>query len=135
MFPIIVRFKLDNCGIKLKLTKWRKMTAAERVSLANQACDSEEEILAYRNSLKNLVFSYTKREASDLSIQRNPPWAMDPEVPSMLVEKLTESNVSLTISQWQRLEILQRFALTKLCGSNHERKNFVRALKEFKLVY
>jgi hypothetical protein len=59
---------------------------------------------------------------------------MDHEVPSMLVEKLTESNVSLTISQWQRLEILQRIVLTKLCGSNHERKNFVRALKEFKLV-
>lgn len=78
MFPMIVRFKLDNCGIKLKPTKWRKMTVAERVNLANQACDSEEEILAYRNSIKNFVFYYTKREASDLAIQRNPrrQWIM-----------------------------------------------------------
>jgi hypothetical protein len=131
---MIVRFKLDNCGIKLKLTEWSKMMPAERVCLANQACSSKEEILAYRNSLKNLVFYYTKQEASDLSIQRNPPWGMEREVPPMLVEKLSEHNLSLTIYQWQRLDILQRFALTKLCGSNHESKNFIRALKEFKLV-
>ena len=41
--PMIVRFKMDKAGIKLKLTEWSKFSVEERIELSKRPCDSEEE--------------------------------------------------------------------------------------------
>ena len=49
--PMIVRFKLDTCGIKLKLAEWSKMTVAERTKLAESPCGTREQIMLYKQSV------------------------------------------------------------------------------------
>jgi len=46
-----------------------------------------------------------------------------------------EFNLTISISQWQKLTNLQRFVLIKLSHPSHENKNFLPALKEFNIEY
>jgi len=36
--PMIVRFKMDRAGIKLKLDEWSKFSTAERIELGRKPC-------------------------------------------------------------------------------------------------
>jgi len=132
--PMIVRFKLDTCGIKLKLMEWSKMTVTERSNLAEYPCQTRNEVQTYRRYLQQIVRIRAGQDATDLEIDNNPLWATQTEVPWLFLEKLKELNLSVSLHQWQRLSALQRFALLKLCSPGHENKNFPRALKEFNLA-
>lgn len=131
--PMQVRFKLDTCGIKLKLSEWAKFSKKEKANLAAMPCKSHESIQVYRNYLQELVFRYTNAQATDLPIDPAPVWANLQAIPPDLVKKLSEVNTFISLTQWQKLTDLQRFALVKLCHSSHESKNFPHALKEFGL--
>ena len=132
--PMMVRFKLDACGIKLKLSEWSKFTVEEREFLAEFRFNSHQDIATYRNYLQDLVFNRTKREATDLAIEAYPPWAIVHQIPESIVQRMKEYNWNLSLSQWRQLSMLQRFALVKLSRSSHENKNFPKAIKEFGLV-
>lgn len=132
--PMIVRFKLDACGIKLKLAEWCKMNADERENLAIHPCDTADEILEYRTYLKELISTITGNEATGLPVLDNPAWAVMDEIPFPIQEKLSEFNWSISLQQWQSLKDLQRFALLKLSYPGHENKNFPKAMKEFDLI-
>ena len=132
--PMIVRFKLDACGVKLKLAEWCKMTPDERAYLAELPCETKIETAAYREYLRQLVRTITKEDATDLKVDKDPAWARLSEVPSMLLEKLKELNLSISPGQWNSLNALQRFALLKLSSVSHENMNFPKAMKEFNLA-
>ena len=132
--PMIVRFKLDACGIKLKLNEWAKMSVSERVQLAESPCDTIEEATSYRKFLQQLVLHHSGQVATELEIDDSPLWALISEVPHLFLEKLKDYKVSVSLSQWQGLSALQRFALLKLSSASHESKNFGKALKEFDLA-
>ena len=132
--PMIVRFKMDKAGIKLKLSEWSKFNTEERVELALMPCDDEEETNKYNCYLAGLVKKYTVRDATRMEIDQYPLWGDLYSIPGMLTEKLSEFNWSLSIEEWRGLTNLQRFALLKLCRPKHENKNFPKAMKEFHLV-
>jgi hypothetical protein len=132
--PMIVRFKMDHAGIKLKLAEWSKFSVEERIELAKKPCSNEEEAKLYNEYLAGLIKKYTGKEATILQIDKNPPWANIAEVPVMLNEKLRRFDWLILTEQWKGLTDLQRFALLKLCKEGHENKNFPKAMKEFKLV-
>jgi hypothetical protein len=131
--PMMVRFKLDACGIKLKLPDWNKLTLPERTHLATAPSKTEEEIFNYRKHLQQLVLGRTGKEATDLPVERNPPWAMLDNLPDALQEKLKEYNWNISLKHWKALIDLQRFVLIKLSRPSHENKNFAKAMKEFGL--
>ena len=58
---MIVRFKLDACGIKLKLNEWSKMNLEERNNLADMQCalPAKMKLLHYRNYLRRLIINRT----------------------------------------------------------------------------
>ena len=132
--PMIVRFKLDACGIKLKLSEWSKFTVAERTSLSVMKCADRKEILQYNNYLQQLIIKRTGNAATSLAIEKYPAWANTIELPAELIEKLQEFNWQLSLREWNCLTSLQRFVLLKLCRPGHENKNFPKAMKEFRLV-
>jgi hypothetical protein len=132
--PMIARFKLDACGIKLKLAEWCKMNIEERKNLASLPCDTMEEIIEYRFYLKDLILNRTGNEATELPVLQNPAWALLDEIPFPIQEKLHEFNWTLSPDQWSKLSDLQRFALLKLSYPSHENRNFPKAMKEFELV-
>jgi hypothetical protein len=132
--PMIVRFKLDACGIKLKLAEWCRMDTTERQALAQLPCKTVEETDAYRNYLKTIIYQRTGNEATELPLLESPAWDRTDEVPFPLLEKLREFNWTLSLQRWKMLNDLQRFALLKLSYPSHENKNFPKAMREFLLV-
>ena len=132
--PMIVRFKLDACGIKLKLAEWCKMSTDQRMLLADLPCETPMEVAAYGEHLRQLIVSITNQHPTDLKVDHNPQWAQLSEIPSILIEKVKELNLSLSLAQWKGLDTLQRFALLKLSSASHENKNFPKAMREFNLA-
>jgi hypothetical protein len=131
--PMMVRFKLDGCGIKLKLAEWNKFTVAERSKLASLSTENEEQLTDYRKYVQQLVLNHTGSEATDLPIEKNPAWANMNQVHDSLITKLKEYDWTISLSQWRALIDLQRFVLLKLSRPSHESKNFTKAVKEFGL--
>jgi hypothetical protein len=132
--PMIVRFKMDIAGIKLKLSEWSKFNLEERKELAMRSCTIAKEAVSYNNYLKELVKKYTGRIATEMEVEKSPAWAEKDIVPGMLVEKAKEFEWVIPANLWKSLTDLQRFAILKLCKPGHENRNFPKAMKEFKLV-
>lgn len=132
--PMIVRFKMDKAGIKLKLAEWSKFSTAERIELATKPCSNDIETGRYHEYLAWLVERYTEKKATGLVIDENPGWTEQRKVPQVLQGKAHEFGWVVTTGQWSGLTDLQRFALLKLCRPGHESKNFPKAMKEFGLL-
>jgi len=131
--PMIVRFKMDAVGVKLKLSEWSKFKVGERIDLALLPCNDEKEQEQYNNYLRSLIKKYTGEEGTALEINRHPEWANTDVVPGTLSDRLIKFDCILTDDKWRSLTDLQRFALLKLMKEGHENKNFPKAIKEFGL--
>jgi hypothetical protein len=131
--PMIVRFKLDACGIKLKLNEWCLLSTEERNLLVYQECKSAEERVAYKRMLQTLVLDKTGQEAANLKIESIPDWSKTENIFKNLEVKAKEFDLIISVEKWQQLSNLQRFALIKLSSQNHESKNLPKALTEFGL--
>jgi hypothetical protein len=132
--PMIVRYKLDTCGVKLKLAHWNEFPQTERQTLVEQPTTTPSDIQSYRNLLQQLAEKYTDIPLKDLPVEENPAWLDCHTIPETVQQKSEETGVKLTLEQWQNLTPVQRFALIKLSRPSHENHNFLPALKEFNIV-
>lgn len=132
--PMQVRCKLDQSGIKLKLSDWNQMTPDEREALVQMDCATETEITAYRKFLQKIVFQHSGKPASELQIESHPAWIDKSNIPDTVQNKAQDYGVTLTTQEWAILSDLQRFALIKLSRSGHENQNFPKAMAEFNLI-
>lgn len=132
--PMQVRFKLDTCGIKLKLSDWNHFSSTERQALVEQPCTTATEIQAYRELLQQLVQKHSGVVADELPVESHPAWIDTTNIPPSIQEKVAEIGTTITLQQWMTLNPLQRFALIKLSRSSHENKNFLPAMQEFNLI-
>ncbi len=132
--PMQVRFKLDTCGVKLKLHQWNVLTQDDRQQLLDRSCESDAEIQAYRAFLQELILARSGEVASLLAIDTNPDWLNGSQIPDSVLEKTESVGETVLAKQWTELKPLQRFALIKLSRSGHENSNFRPALQEFGLV-
>jgi hypothetical protein len=133
--PMQVRYKLDTCGVKLKLPHWHQFTQEDRQELVSRPCTLPAEIQEYKNWLQNLVKEHTGTFASELPVEENPPWLDSRNIPESVEEKAQELGLTIHLKQWSALSPLQRFALIKLSRAGHENLNFLPALREFGLVH
>jgi len=132
--PMAVRYKLDTCGVKLKLAHWNQFDLDTRRRLVEEPAETGEEIDAYRNLLQDFAARYTDIPLKDLPVEDNPPWQNGDRIPEAVLQKAAETEVEISPEQWQNLTPLQRFALIKLSRSSHENANFIPALKEFDMI-
>jgi hypothetical protein len=132
--PMIVRLKLDTCGVKLKLAEWNRFAQPECQQLVELPCDRKPEITAYKDYVSQLISQHTGHEASLLDIDPQPPWSNDREIPESVTTKAAQESVNIDLSKWANLTTIQRFALIKLTRSQHENNNFLPAVKEFGLL-
>ncbi|MGL5081122.1 MAG: nitrate reductase associated protein [Microcoleaceae cyanobacterium] len=131
--PMNVRYKLDTCGIKLKLEHWHQFSHEDRQHLVEQLVETPESVQAYRNQLQNLAERCSKAPLQDLPIDPHPPWKNQEEVPESVQQKAMELDVEVTLEDWKNLTFIQRFALIKLSRPSHENRNFLPAMQEFRL--
>jgi hypothetical protein len=132
--PMQVRYKLDNCGVKLKLQHWHSFSAIQRQKLIDQPCHTATEIKNYRETLRSLVLGNLNTYPNDLAIAEHPLWLQTNAIAPSVLQHLQDLKLAIALSQWQNLNPLQRFALIKLSSSNHENNNFLPALQEFGLT-
>lgn len=129
--PMQVRFKLDTCGIKLKLTHWHQFEAGDRQSLVELPCTTPAEVQHYREFLTHLMVQRTGEVAQDLPVDPQPAWLNPDEVPASVLAKAQAVDTAIAPAQWASLTPIQRFALIKLSRSAHENRNFLPAWQEF----
>jgi hypothetical protein len=132
--PMLVRFKLDAVGIKLKIREWSKFTLDEKIDLAIKPCVTPAEIRRYHNELNFLIKKYTAGEATMLNVDFSSEWEILESVPENLQLKAAEFGWKIKLPQWKSLNNLQRFALLKLCRPGHENVNFPKAYREFGMI-
>ena len=132
--PMQVRYRLDLCGIKLKLPQWNQFSTEDRQKLLDLPCQTPDEVKTYRETLQKLVQEVTGETATDLPVDAHPDWENDAKIPDSVSQKAIEMQVSLTVEQWSKLRPIQRFVLIKLSRSSHENRNFIPALEEFHIV-
>jgi hypothetical protein len=131
--PMVVRYKLDTCGVKLSLEHWAKFESVERRALVVERCESLAEILGYAELLQSLITEKFGVPAKTLAIDPNPLWLQDDRVPESVGVEGQKYGVAIGVEQWRGLSPLQRFSLIKLSRSGHENRNFEAALREFDL--
>ncbi len=133
--PMLVRLKLDTCGIKLKLSHWLSFNQIERQKLIDLPCASPAEISDYQNFLLDLISKNSQStNLDDLRIFVEPIWENSVHIPSEVELKAETLRLKISVEQWVNLGNLQRFALIKLSRSHHENHNFLPALQEFGLL-
>ncbi len=132
--PMQVRYKLDICGIKLKLAQWNHFSSHDRQTLVVMPCLTETEIAFYRDILSRMIKEKTGELATELPVDPYPIWDWTDRVPDEVLDRAKSLGVEITLQQWDNLTSLQRFALTKLTRSSHENSNFLPALQEFGIV-
>ncbi|MBC7721480.1 MAG: nitrate reductase associated protein [Pedobacter sp.] len=131
--PMIARFKLDACGIKLSLKQWSKMSVIERNLVAEFDCSSQKKLNNYKAYLQAVILNRTGEIARQLEVEQNPQWAETLAVPAIVTNKCAELNINITLESWLKLDYLQRFVLVKLSKPSHENRNFPIAMEEFGL--
>lgn len=132
--PMQVRYRLDTCGVKLKLHQWNLFTLADRAELVDFDPQTAVEVDRYKELLVRLIRKRSGEEATLLTISIEPPWLNETEIPAVLAEKIGAADIIFSLLQWRKLTTLQRFALIKLSGASHEQNNFLPALREFKVI-
>jgi hypothetical protein len=133
--PMIVRFKLDVCGIALTLRTWRRLNLSTRARLVTMPIDSLENVQAYRTLLSDAI-----RDVGDMVVMpenedTQPAWVDREKIPEVVARTAQAEKVRLrNPRRWANLGPLQRFALVKLTHGTQEKGHFVPALREFGLA-
>ncbi len=132
--PMVVRLKLDRCGVKLSLSKWNRFPEGNRRNLLQAPCKDPVEVARYREALCQLLHDTVGRAPQLMPVAERRPWD-DADIPCRVVDKTLEMGLNaLTPAQWRGLSTLQRFALVKLARAARDNRNFAPALREFGLL-
>jgi len=136
--PMIMRFNLDACGIKLPLEAWVLLTRDQRETLVGLPCATAEEKQAYRAKIQNMMAPHkdqTDAAIAFVDVEDDPNWSDTSDVQEQVIEQLNELSLPVpSLAQWQGLQDLQRFAIIKLTRSGHKNGNLLPALQEFGLA-
>lgn len=133
--PMIVRFKLDQCGVKLSLRQWSRFNHDDRAELVARPCMSSEQIADYRDLLVRLIETRANEAAIHLPVDTDPAWADLRKVPERVIHCTANLGLPLPNPEaWRTLSPLQRFALFKLTRPGHDNDNFEPAMLEFGLL-
>lgn len=133
--PMVVRRKLDLCGVKVSLKEWNRFALEEREQLVAQGCESAAEVEAYTQYVAGLIQIRTQHPAQLLDKDAGTEWNAADRVPQRVIDYAIEREVAPpTVNQWAALTPLQRFALFKLTRPGHSNENFLPAMREFGLL-
>jgi hypothetical protein len=136
--PMIMRFKLDACGVKLPLIAWAQLSREQRERLVDLPCRSDEEKHRYRELIAQMLEAHADNPDAAIEfvpVEASPPWRDTSAVPQQVIDQLTELHLPVpTLAQWHALSDLQRFTVLKLTRAGHKNANLLPALREFGLV-
>lgn len=135
--PMIMRMKLDICGLRISLAAWQALRRDEREALVAMPFASDEEREAFRARLIAMLAPYgddPEKAVEQVDIDPSPAWQQEKAVPQDVIDTLNALSLpAITQAQWASLSVLQRFALSKLTRPGHKNAKLLPALREFGL--
>lgn len=133
--PMVVRRKLDVCGVKVSLKQWNRFELGEREQLVAQNCETPNQVDEYTRYVAKLLETRTNEPAQFIAKDAGAEWNDLKSVPQRVIDYSNERDVAPpTLSQWTTLTPLQRFAIFKLTRPGHSNENFLPAMREFGLI-
>ncbi|MEZ4453598.1 MAG: nitrate reductase associated protein [Nannocystaceae bacterium] len=138
--PMIVRHRLDLCGIKLTLKEWVQLGPERRAAVVALVGEGEGEgegeasVTRFGDAVVSMVEARFGAAPARIDVDPAPAWADRARIPAEVATKAAAEGVALSDTQWAALAPLQRFALYKLSRSSHKNENFVPACREFGVV-
>ena len=131
--PMIVRYRLDVCRIKLALRDWQRFCLETRARLILDHNDEPSACRGYRRTLLVAIVDEARSRPVRLTQRASEVWA-EPTLPPSVRQYADDKGFALDGSRsWRDLTVLQRYALCKLTRVGHENRNFGAALVEFGL--
>lgn len=130
--PLHVRMKLDLTKAKISLQTWLAFGLEERQVLCHLPVETEEERGVFSSYLDFLSKRYLDEEVSRVSPVADHPWENPGRVPDPVQVKSSEIGAAVTLEEWSRWDLYQRYALLKLSISKNEPEQFYEALQEFR---
>lgn len=135
--PMIMRLKLDVCGLRISLAAWQVLSRDEREELVAMPFASKEERTAFRSRLTAMLAPHAgdpEKAVEEVDIDPSPAWQQTEKVPQDVIDTLHAMSLPvITQTQWAGLDELQRFALSKLTRPGHRNAKLLPALQEFGL--
>lgn len=130
--PLHVRMKLDLTGVKISLKSWLAFSLEERNVLCHLPVETDEERRVFSSYLNLLSRRYFGEDAALDSPVPDPPWEELARIPDPVQARGKETDKAVTVEEWSRWDLGQRYALFKLSISKNEPEVFFAALKEFR---
>jgi hypothetical protein len=127
--PMYVKRTLDRLAVKVGRVQWLSMTHQERTLIGELVTVSKEDREIARELIRDILSKYgSEPTLLPQSVERS----ADPpvEAPAEVIESAREVGVLLDQEKWSKLNMDQRYALTKLIDSGKRNKR-KRALIEF----
>lgn len=130
--PVHVRMKLDVTGVKLSLKGWLAFSMEERTALCHLPVESEEERRIFSSYLDFLSRKYSGEGIALVPPVSERPWEDSTRIPDSVETRSQEAGQAVTLREWLRLDLFQRYALFKLSVSKNEPEQFFALLREFR---
>ncbi len=133
--PMIVRYKLDACRIKLSLQHWQRFDlATRRLLIMTEGVDGPGEQRRYRHLLIHAIVHQAKAQPVKMPARQTDTDWDGALLPERVHRSALDKGITLNgFRSWADLGALQRFTLFKLTRPGHENRNFRLALEEFDL--
>ena len=130
--PLHVRMKLDLIGAKISLKDWLAFGLEERIVLCHLPVDLEEEKLVFRAHLDFLSRKYRGDPLMTIAPLSAALWDNVTQVPKPVVERSIEKRNQVTLEEWARWKVHQRYALYKTAISKNDPEQFFAVLDELR---
>jgi hypothetical protein len=132
--PMIVRYKLDACRIKLSLQHWQRLDHATRQRLITEGLDDLGAQRRYRHLLMHAIVHQAKAQPVRMPTRPADTTWNSSRLPNRVRQSALDKGLALNGPRaWSDLSALQRYALFKLTRPGHQNRNFCLALDEFGL--
>lgn len=132
LIPLHVRMKLDLTGTKISLKSWLAFSLEERAVLCHLPVETQDERETFASYIDFLSGRYFGEKARRVPPATAPPWEDTSRIPDSVQTKSQQAGHAVTLKEWSRWHLGQRYALLKLSVSKNEPETFYAALQEFR---
>jgi hypothetical protein len=134
--PFVVRFHLDECGIRLPLTAWQSLDYTARGLLAGIAPSGDGASAQRFDSLLEAgIGPHAYAALERCPVDPHAAWRDVSGVPQTIVAQCALQGLPAPKPHdWARLDILARYTLAKLSRKARCHEDFPAALREFGLI-
>ncbi|MCM2491176.1 nitrate reductase associated protein [Burkholderia glumae] len=143
--PMIVRFHLDRCALRISLDQWQRLPLEDRRLLARfPVVDEAHEPDAARpdvarpdfaRALADMLRAHAAGEAERIVPEAAPAWREPAVVPAALAAQCALAGLSVPdAAAWAALGPFERYALAKLSRKPKLNHDFLPAMREFGLA-